>query len=1090
MRSSWDVISRILHDPSFVQANITIGYWDGLANRILEKNFTKFHAWGDISMASISQLAIPQHRIRYFKHEPTGTELWNREQRIDRVFGSVTPTDKVDIEELEALCQPATAVGGDDEDATTPLQRFLRERDIHVFEDVAEVLTSPLFGCRVRQTPKLYSVMYDSQSTFKSQSSLSQRDSASDALDHCRGVIYEKDTNKLVCMAFDKFWESYDHRAATDVIDWSTATIREKCDGMLVKLYFYNNRWRIASNGMINADDAKLREAGTGVSVGSLFRDAANRSVPGGYNGLLSGLKPDHTYSFELCHPAQRIVVYHPTPRLIHLNTRIQSTGIEIEEDIDGVSKPETVPISSNLAVLQRAANQLSSQGEGYVVTDAAGRRIKIKGSEYLRAHHEEERLNKNHWFHVASAFLFPSRLRHSLAWHLLLPSGFDASWTKLFFEEIMSRVTPAGLTVAEAKQLLRTDLPRREAFEALLFEEVEKYRDAPPSSSLQPPKLVRTSTSEDGRRLLRAALTRSNSTSNSVSTTTRVALSLADALKIYDVVIMRGLSGSGKSTLVSRALSSASFTVASADTFFSRNGYAFDPRLLASAHEYSLSLAMEAIANGQKVCVDNTNVSLKEFQPYLDLCANYGLKAAIYEISCDTIEEARAFGARNQHNVPPHTIERMFHRWQRVSLAGIPVIRVGKEALAAAAPIAEEVATPPLSRKDKRAKYQSTQQKLAAGLSRLHSAKKLLYIAVFLDADSRRTCAGLARKLSSTPSALDTMLGDHATLAFHSRFPSRNTEKFFDGVAKVLDTEISLSVRQVAADNGLTAVGVDCDHAKINAIAAASDQNLHITLSAARGQKPSRSSGLLAAGGVDLPEPYLHLRGSVKCYLSGGKVLGKEDLLELFSDSTTNSSSSSTVTPPPPPLQQSRQICARFVVFDMDKTLLMTPSRETFAASMGRKWRGGGYYDSEASLDCVNLPVSPGPALERLLEMKKAHAGDESTKFVLCTGRIQALQEAALTALEKFGVSRDVFDGGIYLRPRKLVTAPWKGDVVRDLVKGFWDLGGGYCEVQMYDDNGDVRECVSESLRSVDEEKGEGQSLIYSVMDEYGEER
>ena len=86
---------------------------------MIEKKFDEF-MWGKIEMASIYDLAIPKHRIEYFKYH---TEVvWSKKGRIDKVFGSSgtggeTITDVIDrlqdeIDNLEAV----------DESADIPLQ--------------------------------------------------------------------------------------------------------------------------------------------------------------------------------------------------------------------------------------------------------------------------------------------------------------------------------------------------------------------------------------------------------------------------------------------------------------------------------------------------------------------------------------------------------------------------------------------------------------------------------------------------------------------------------------------------------------------------------------------------------------------------------------------------------------------------------------------------------------------------------------------------------------------------------------------------------------------------------------------------------
>ena len=70
----------------------------------------------------------------------------------------------------------------------------------------------------------------------------------------CRGsIFYLRDDGlyECVCRAFDKFGnygEEY-----TDEIDWSTAQVQEKVDGSLIKVFYHNNSWHVATNGTINA---------------------------------------------------------------------------------------------------------------------------------------------------------------------------------------------------------------------------------------------------------------------------------------------------------------------------------------------------------------------------------------------------------------------------------------------------------------------------------------------------------------------------------------------------------------------------------------------------------------------------------------------------------------------------------------------------------------------------------------------------------------------------------------------------------------------------------------------------------------------
>ena len=48
--------------------------------------------------AEYEDLAIPQHRIEYFKYK--GTKVWDKKSRMDLVFGSSGNTENKTIEEI------------------------------------------------------------------------------------------------------------------------------------------------------------------------------------------------------------------------------------------------------------------------------------------------------------------------------------------------------------------------------------------------------------------------------------------------------------------------------------------------------------------------------------------------------------------------------------------------------------------------------------------------------------------------------------------------------------------------------------------------------------------------------------------------------------------------------------------------------------------------------------------------------------------------------------------------------------------------------------------------------------------------------
>ena len=229
----------------------------------------------------------------------------------------------------------------------------------------------------------LYLLKYDQVKT----------DFAYPAAQEARGIIFEKGTNRVVCYPFAKFFNAGEKHAAE--IDWSTASVQHKYDGSIIKLYWLaaaaataaattdgepKGQWMVATNGTTDARNAPADEQ-RGTTFYDLFKDAEKTA-----HLDYARLDTDCTYMFELMHPDQLIVVRYKTPRLIHIGTRNNKTFRESYESI-GVEQAETFPLRT-LSECRDAAARLGPSQEGFVVCDASWRRVKIKGSVYLKLHH------------------------------------------------------------------------------------------------------------------------------------------------------------------------------------------------------------------------------------------------------------------------------------------------------------------------------------------------------------------------------------------------------------------------------------------------------------------------------------------------------------------------------------------------------------------------------------------------------------------------------------------------------------------------------------------------------------------------------
>lgn len=209
----------------------------------------------------------------------------------------------------------------------------------------------------------------------------------------CRGIILDELTNDIVCRPFEKF-ANYGESFA-DVIDWNSASVRSKEDGSLIKVFYYKNNWRIATNGTINAFKADLiapfyaEEWNLPIdSFGTLFLYILSER----YNikdwSFLKGCE-NETHMFELCSFANKVVVKYDKPSVFYLASKNNNTGGErYSYNIDTkIPVPEYYSLKS-LDDCIEMAETFGVGHEGFVVTDRYLNRIKIKSPLYVHLHH------------------------------------------------------------------------------------------------------------------------------------------------------------------------------------------------------------------------------------------------------------------------------------------------------------------------------------------------------------------------------------------------------------------------------------------------------------------------------------------------------------------------------------------------------------------------------------------------------------------------------------------------------------------------------------------------------------------------------
>jgi len=252
------------------------------------------------------------------------------------------------------------------------------------FSQIKEELSQPPFNIIIKEKDNLYLLKYN------------QFDSEFDynLVQQCRGIILEKDTNKVLCYPFLKFF-NYGEKLAEN-INWNNASVLQKIDGSIMKIWYHNN-WNLSTNGTIDAKEAIITDLLTDkeYTFYDLFIDAlkANNLT---FEQLTNNLNVDYTYMFELVHPISRVVIlYNPDLYLIGIRNNKTLNEIDIYNKKNkiiqniiklNIKRPKKYSLS-NIEEVIKMANELPENEEGYVVVDDKFKRIKIKSPKYLALH-------------------------------------------------------------------------------------------------------------------------------------------------------------------------------------------------------------------------------------------------------------------------------------------------------------------------------------------------------------------------------------------------------------------------------------------------------------------------------------------------------------------------------------------------------------------------------------------------------------------------------------------------------------------------------------------------------------------------------
>lgn len=238
-----------------------------------------------------------------------------------------------------------------------------------------ELLTSSPYNLSIKRDGKLILFKYNQINS----------DFNEEICCEARGLILEEGTWKVVRMAFKKFFNIGESYAAK--IDWNTAVATEKIDGSIISVFYYDGKWRIATNSTIDAFKAELAGVGPYKNFGELFESVLPLST------FVGNRYENICWTFELVSPYNKVVIDYPETKVYLLSMRYMTTLRELTNSaLHAYSKMLRVEIPkayilNNETDYRQLVADMPEGHEGIVVRDQYNERVKIKTLLYFEMH-------------------------------------------------------------------------------------------------------------------------------------------------------------------------------------------------------------------------------------------------------------------------------------------------------------------------------------------------------------------------------------------------------------------------------------------------------------------------------------------------------------------------------------------------------------------------------------------------------------------------------------------------------------------------------------------------------------------------------
>jgi T4 RnlA family RNA ligase len=208
----------------------------------------------------------------------------------------------------------------------------------------------------------------------------------------CRGLILDAEYN-IVSRSFNRFY-NYGEQFAT--FDPHTDVAYEKFDGSLIKIYHYNNEWRVSTRGTAFAESGVN---GWDITFKDMVLKALTLRDEDDFQAHCNTLLDEsRTYIFEVTGVQNRVVTRYEDESLWFLASRNNETGKYYSHEFANIvhlfkaKLPRQFKFDSIEHCLE-TAKHLPDLQEGYVIYSNGAPVCKVKSPAYVAVHHIRQNL-------------------------------------------------------------------------------------------------------------------------------------------------------------------------------------------------------------------------------------------------------------------------------------------------------------------------------------------------------------------------------------------------------------------------------------------------------------------------------------------------------------------------------------------------------------------------------------------------------------------------------------------------------------------------------------------------------------------------